>query len=98
MSGFVVKASSETIRFEIDWRRGHLGPEEQVTEDCGWRLGPTVWSGGDLAIVEQAHDHERSWAVFSGGVPGRFYQVASQVSTNRDRRLSRAFVMRVAEG
>lgn len=97
MSGFVLKAGHRPLKVELDWSRGYLKPRERVTADLGWSVQPQA-GRDDPTVAEQAHDAERSWAVFSGGVPGRFYMVSHRVRTTDDRVLSRAIVLRIAMG
>ena len=80
----------------VDWRRGYLAPDETVVADLGWRIQPQAAAAGDLVVTEQHHDASRSWARFTGGVPGRVYLIAGRVATSTGRTLERTVVLRIA--
>ncbi len=96
MSGYVLKPADTDIGHEIDWSVGHLEAGEKIRADLGWSILPDLGGADELRVMEQRHDHTRSSAVFSGGVPGRFYLISNRVRTFDDRVLARSIVMRIA--
>lgn len=98
MSGYVLKAADQTATCRFDWRQGYLAERERIAADLGWSVQPHLAEAGDLAVVAQANDRFRSWALLAGGVPGRFYFVSNRVRTNDERVLCRTVVVRIALG
>lgn len=96
MSGYVLKPADADIVHEIDWSVGHLDDGEKISADLGWSVLPDLGGADELRIMEQRHDRTTSKAVFSGGVPGRFYLISNRVRTFDDRVLARSIVMRIA--
>lgn len=96
MSGYVLKPADADVVHEIDWGAGHLGDGEKISADLGWSVLPDHGGADVLRVAEQRHDHRTSRAVFSGGVPGRFYLISNRVRTFDDRVLARSIVMRIA--
>ena len=97
MSGYLLKPADRDADYTLDWRRGYLAPGETVTADLGWSIQPQA-AAGDLVVTEQHHDVARSWARFTGGVPGRVYLIAGRVETSAGRTLERTIVLRIALG
>jgi hypothetical protein len=98
MSGYLLKPADRDAAYTIDWRRGYLAPGETVVAELGWSVQPQAPEAGDLVVTEQHHDASRSWARFSGGVPGRVYLIAARVATSAGRTLERTVVLRIALG
>jgi hypothetical protein len=96
MSGYVLKPADADIVHEIDWSAGYLCEGEKLSADLGWSVLPDHGGADELRVTEQQHDARTSRAVFSGGVPGRFYLISNRVRTYDDRVLARSIVMRIA--
>ncbi len=96
MSGYLLKPADRDAAFTMDWREGYLAPDETVAADLGWSIQTRSPAAGDLVVTEQHHDVTRSWARFTGGLPGRVYLVAGRVLTSTGRALERAIVLRIA--
>jgi hypothetical protein len=98
MSGYLLKPADRDAAFTMDWRQGYLAPDETVVADLGWSVQPQASAAGDLVVTEQHHDVTRSWARFTGGLPGRVYLVAGRVMTSAGRTLERGIILRIALG
>ena len=98
MSGYLLKPADRDAAFTMDWRQGYLAPDETVAADLGWSIQPQAPAAGDLVVTEQRHEVARSWARFTGGVPGRVYLIAGRVETSAGRTLERTIVLRIALG
>lgn len=96
MTAFVLKQVGKRLDYVLDWRSGYLEPLETIIDDLGWEIPNSPDGKRDLRITEQHHDFYRSWAEFSGGIPGKFYLVSNKVRTSRGRVLSQSIVVRIA--
>ncbi len=98
MSAYVLKTADRPLTQVIDWSRGDLSSGETVLRDLGWGIQPVGPDRAELRIARQELSGCRSLATFEGGIPGRAYMVFNRVKTSDDRVLSRAVVLRIAQG
>lgn len=96
MSGYVLKPADHDLTFALDWRQGYLSPGERIIENSGCAVTPARNAAETLLSVAQGHDGFCSWVVFAGGAPGCVYLVTIRVSTDLERVLHRAIVVRIA--
>lgn len=90
-----MKSASSELDLVLSWANGFLEPGEIVEADLGWCVLP-VENDDDLKIELQRFDCTASYAVVSGGVPGKVYMVSAHVRTSNGRDLERSTVMRIA--
>lgn len=95
MSGYLLKNASSELDLVLSWANGFLETGEVVEADLGWCILP-VECEEDLKIEIQRFDCTASYAVVSGGVPGKVYMVSAHVRTSKGRDLERSTVMRIA--
>ena len=95
MSGFVIKATGETLRHQVDFA-SIANAGEHVIGDAGWLIRAGGTDEVALRIVSQSVTGPVAEADFVGGRPGQTYLITAQADTDAGRTLKHAFVLSVA--
>ena len=96
MDAYRTKRPGEERGFALDWPE--LGPGETLAEDLGWLIVPQELDAAALTLAGAALEAARTVATLAGGRAGHLYHVSQRVRTSLGRTLSRAMLVRVAEG
>lgn len=95
MSGYMLKASTVDVTYDLDWNEGYLEHGETIVSDLGWQIQP-VCEPGDLFVKRQSIDVRFSHVELGGGLAGKTYILSAKAETSQERVLERSVVLQVA--
>jgi hypothetical protein len=96
MTGYVLKRAGDLVRVDLDWRRGHLRPDERVAALEACAVHPDRFGDKSLAVTTTDHDDDRTRLTLEGGRVGSVFMLTTWIRTSGGRAFCRTIVVRIA--